>query len=820
MPYYVAIRAYGVGDNADSNVTESSPPELGTPNNLYAILDGTDVDVEWDYAYVSGDDLQGFRVYIGYNPIPQWGDATDTGLSGGDGGSPTATFSVNIPNIWYGDVYVCVEARGAGTQTYSTVIPLMLPPKPVYDVQIDGVADETLRWASDLRVTTRATEDPACDLRGVPIPTVTDFVAGANVTVNVTGRTVEISATGGGGGAVDSVNGQTGVVVLDHDDVGAAASSHTHDADDIVSGELDDARLPVVPTTKGGTGLTTIGSAGYVLTVNGTGDALGWEPVATGSPTWGSISGLLSNQTDLQNALDSKEGTVTAGTTAQYWRGDKSWQTLNKAAVGLGNVDNTSDANKPISSATQSALDDKADTSSLGTAAFEDVPTSGNATSGQVVMGDDTRLSDARTPTAHTHPLSQITDAGTAAGFDVPASGNASSSEVVLGDDSRLSDARTPTSHTHAAGDIVSGTLSDARLPTVPVSKGGTGLTVIGSSGYYLAVNSGGTALEWAPPPSVDWGEITGTLSDQADLQIELNAKGNLTGGNSWNGNQTLSTGDLNIASGNLSVVGIVEVDGVANFYDDVNIDQSLAVEGDVTATSFDGSGAGLTDLDADNISAGTLNEARLPNNINATRIANGTVDNTEFQYLNGVTSAIQTQLNNKQTLDSDLTALANNGTNGLWARTGTGTGAARTITAGTGISLTNGNGVSGNPTIAINAAVVPQWGIYNSVSGNNTVPTNVSFLSINLNVGSNVMILPTATAPVGKEYWASVINLDGAGTNTLTWDAGGGFNIHAPGVFSQTYALNGAQSNTVHRWFKIVKIASTVWSIDTGVPA
>lgn len=42
---------------------------------------------------------------------------------------------------------------------------------------------------------------------------------------------------------------------------------------------------------------------------------------------------------------------------------------LTKAAVGLGNVDNTSDANKPISSATEAALALKANTSSLGTAA-------------------------------------------------------------------------------------------------------------------------------------------------------------------------------------------------------------------------------------------------------------------------------------------------------------------------------------------------------------------------------------------------------------------------------------------------------------------
>ena len=55
-----------------------------------------------------------------------------------------------------------------------------------------------------------------------------------------------------------------------------------------------------------------------------------------------------------------KENTITAGTTAQYYRGDKTFQTLNSTAVGLANVNNTSDANKPISIATQTALDSKA----------------------------------------------------------------------------------------------------------------------------------------------------------------------------------------------------------------------------------------------------------------------------------------------------------------------------------------------------------------------------------------------------------------------------------------------------------------------------
>jgi len=64
----------------------------------------------------------------------------------------------------------------------------------------------------------------------------------------------------------------------------------------------------------------------------------------------------------IQTQFSGKEPSITAGTTGQYWRGDKSFQTLDKTAVGLANVDNTSDANKPVSTATQTALNAKQDT--------------------------------------------------------------------------------------------------------------------------------------------------------------------------------------------------------------------------------------------------------------------------------------------------------------------------------------------------------------------------------------------------------------------------------------------------------------------------
>ena len=53
------------------------------------------------------------------------------------------------------------------------------------------------------------------------------------------------------------------------------------------------------------------------------------------------------------------------GTNLQYIKGDGTYGTMDKQAVGLGNVDNTSDLNKPISTATQNALNNKADDNSV-----------------------------------------------------------------------------------------------------------------------------------------------------------------------------------------------------------------------------------------------------------------------------------------------------------------------------------------------------------------------------------------------------------------------------------------------------------------------
>jgi hypothetical protein len=133
-----------------------------------------------------------------------------------------------------------------------------------------------------------------------------------------------------------------------------------------------------------------------------------------------------------------KEPTITGGTTGQYWRGDKTFQTLNKAAVGLGNVDNTSDASKPISTATQTALDAKVDEGSI--------TTSGLTMTTARVLGRSTSGSGAveELTAAAAKALLALNNVDNTADADKPVS---SATQTAL-------DSKANTSHTHVVGDI------------------------------------------------------------------------------------------------------------------------------------------------------------------------------------------------------------------------------------------------------------------------------------------------------------------------------------------------------------------------------
>ena len=101
---------------------------------------------------------------------------------------------------------------------------------------------------------------------------------------------------------------------------------------------------------------------------------------------------------------------------------------------------------------------------------------------GTVCQGNDGRLSDSRTPTTHasTHATGGTdaiapSDIGAEPAFTKNTAHNknfgTAAGTVCEGDDSRLSDARTPVSHNHAASEITSGTLADARVAQSNVTQ-------------------------------------------------------------------------------------------------------------------------------------------------------------------------------------------------------------------------------------------------------------------------------------------------------------------------------------------------------------
>lgn len=136
-------------------------------------------------------------------------------------------------------------------------------------------------------------------------------------------------------------------------------------------------------------------------------------------------------------------------------------------------------------------LAEKANLSHTHTISDLPIASSGESSSTKIVRADDSRLSDARTPLAHTHTKSQITDfthSHTISDLPVASSGEVSSTKIVRADDSRLSDARAPLSHTHPFSDITSRptTLAGYGITdAVPISQKGApnGVATLDSNG-------------------------------------------------------------------------------------------------------------------------------------------------------------------------------------------------------------------------------------------------------------------------------------------------------------------------------------------------
>lgn len=178
----------------------------------------------------------------------------------------------------------------------------------------------------------------------------------------------------------------------------------------------------------------------------------------------------------------------------------------------------------------------------------------------------------------------------------------------------------------------------------------------------------------------------------------------------------------------------------------------------------------------ADAITTAAPSSALTPSSTNAVGIANSLARSDHSHQITGF-----------QPLDSDLTALANTSTTGLYAITASGTSTTRTLTGtASRISVTNGSGVSGNPTVDIDAGYVGQLSI-TTLGTISTGTWNATTIGI-AKGGTNLTTLGTANQILG-------VNNGATGLEYKSLVQGPGIVI-ANGVNSVTLSTTGVKQS------------------------
>lgn len=337
-------------------------------NDIHDILDGI-TSTKQDKLYFYKEDTrqsENFRVSIGDKSVVDYIDLNAEDVISLNAGVSGTAISTSLPTSASASDFKILSEKAVKTELDKKQNNLSL--------YSEGEVDNAAGWVNIGKDTSKISA-------GAGDVTLT---ATQNITLDA-GSTIEIkNATSISGSVIaGSISSEDTGISGQIPTVGAVATSLNTKQDKLVS--YSETTLPPEAGTAGGKTTVDInalslqittdtnlggsaifkGGSVYVESKLWTNELVVSESI-TGNAVLSSISSkpvdtkILSEKA-VKTELDKKQDTLTAGTNISISNNKISVSGLTKSSVGLGNVDNTSDKNKPISTATQAALDAKQD---------------------------------------------------------------------------------------------------------------------------------------------------------------------------------------------------------------------------------------------------------------------------------------------------------------------------------------------------------------------------------------------------------------------------------------------------------------------------